>query len=178
MAAYRRKKFYIDRIFQRKFVFLFLALSFLVSAGNVLYLLFYMKKQVEENLYRARIVISNVNEIIVDNVVAFNVVILAVIVLLAIVFYYLIRRRVKYFVLMLQKALFVRQGSDIVSKFETDLPIEFQDLSEVLTDFFRATDDRLQAQRQAMNSLQEFMDHPDDDSRKKALEKIEKICSS
>ena len=72
MAEYRRKTFYIDRIFQRKFLVLFMLLCVLGTASNVSYLCTYLKDDAEANLYRARFVIANVNEIIAEHVVAFN----------------------------------------------------------------------------------------------------------
>ena len=172
MAEYRRKKFYIDKIFQSKFLFLFLLLCFFGSAANVIYLSVSLKKAVESNLYRHRIVITNVNEIIANHVVSFNAVLLAVIALLAIVFYFLVRKRIKYFLDRLDSSLSVRKESSPFNSLDCDLPEEFEDINDLFSDFFKAVDRRLEADREVIASLKKFVDSPDDKAKQEVMERL------
>ena len=175
MADYRRKIFFIDKLFQSKFIILFLALSLLATIGNILFLFLFLKKEVEDNLFRHRIVISNVNEIIVNNVTAFNVVLLIVTTLFAIVFYYLIRRRVRHFISGLEKVLHMKKSGAVPERIPPDLPSEFHELNDVLADFFTTVDMRLEAQKNAVTVLKRFVSSPDEGTRQEVVEKLDNV---
>ncbi len=178
MTDYRRKKFYIDSIFQKKFLFLFLFLSFLASVANIFYSSIFLKKEVESNLYRSRIVISNVNEIIVNNVAVFNIFMLIIMILLSFVFYYLVRRRVvKYFINELQKSLYMRKKCVIKEKLNIELPEEFYELNKVLAEFFSFVDRRLKAENEIITMLEEFTNNPVERTKQKATEKLSSLPS-
>lgn len=179
MAEYRRKQFYIDRIFQNKFLFLFLFLCFVGTVGNLLYLFLFLKREVEDSMYRSRIIIENVNEIMINSVVYFNAGLTIAITLLTIVFYLIIRQRVKRFLKGLGNAVNAGREPALFERHDVELPQEFQDINGVLDEFFSRVDKRNQLENKAIDLLQKFVESPDASNRKEALAsltEIEKAC--
>ncbi len=178
MEEYRRKKVYVDKIFQKKFLILFLTLTVMASTANILYLFLYLKKDLENNLYRSRIIISNVNEVIAGNVLLFNTAILMVMILFSILFYYMIKHRVQNFVNTLKDELRSRQESSVNPDQHTyDFPEDFSGTDRVLTDFFQFIDKRQHMEKQAGILLKNFINNPCHKTRKATLEKIREILN-
>ena len=175
MAEYRRKTFYIDRIFQRKFLVLFMLLCVLGTAANVGYLCTYLKDDAEANLYRARFVIANVNEIIAEHVVVFNAAVMALTAALAAFFYLLVRRRVQQVAAGIGTALEARTLHGAGTPAEPVIPTEFEDLHGALAGFFATLDKQLQKQRSALAAVQQFVAAPDDQTRHTALVRLGRL---
>ncbi|MEI6126323.1 MAG: hypothetical protein WCQ99_07175 [Pseudomonadota bacterium] len=176
MQDYRRRKLYVDKIFQSKFLILFLTLCIAGAACNIAYLLFFLKEKVEENLYRSRIVISNVNDLIAGNVLVFNIFVLAGTTLLAVIFYLFVRSRVKLFLTRLEKTLLCYQQQDGPPRhLDIALPEEFHDVHDELEIFFRSVEARLQAEEEAVRSIKKFIDQPDTAAGQDVLRHIQKL---
>ncbi len=177
MAEYRRKKIFIDKIFQGKFLFLFLLLTVLTTLGNIIYLFMYLKDEVENNIYRSRFVISNVNEIIADNVISFNTGLLVMVVVLAGIFYFFVRRRITNYLKKLENALHARRHFESKKDLVCALPAEFADINEVLTDFFDSIDNRIAQEKEAIVLLQHFVEAPDKKTKEAVLKKLKTLSS-
>ncbi len=175
MTELRRKVYYIDRVFQRKFLILFLLLCFLGTAINILYMSTYLNKNVEMNLYRARYVISNVNAVIAEHVVIFNAVITAVMVVLAVCFYLLVRRRVQQAATRMKQALEVRTLRSLCTAAIPAMPEEFAELESALASFFAVVDEKLRNQRSALAAVHRFVDAPDNKTKHEALERLRQL---
>jgi hypothetical protein len=149
----RRRIFYVDRIFQKKLLILFLGINVLIVAANILYYLTYLKGEVEKNLYRSHIEISNINEIIAGEVIRFNILLAVGAILLVLVFYTFARLKLRFF---FQRVIGILTASQSRRKDEVSrvrIPEEFQEIDRVLGEFFQSTERQLQEEDKRVQAL-------------------------
>jgi len=149
----RRRIFYIDRIFQKKLLILFLSLNVLIVLSNVIYYLTYLKGEVEDNLFRSHIVLSNINEIIVGNVIYFNIALVSVSLILAILFYTYARLKLRTFFNRVWKLIIMRQKEHRLRSVQ--IPEEFQEIDQVLGKFMNKIDRELNDEDRRIAALRE-----------------------
>jgi len=149
----RRRIFYIDRIFQKKLLILFLSLNVLIVLSNVIYYLTYLKGEVEDNLFRSHIVLSNINEIIVGNVIYFNIALVSVSLILAILFYTYARLKLRTFFNRVWKLIIMRQKEHRLRSVQ--IPEEFQEIDQVLGKFMNKIDQELNDEDRRIAALRE-----------------------
>ncbi|MCP5107058.1 MAG: hypothetical protein GY950_26975 [bacterium] len=157
MRSKRRRIFYIDRIFQKKLLVLFLGLNVVVVIANIAFYLIYLKGAVEENLYRSHIVLSNINQLIAGDVVYFNILLAVVSLVLVVVFYSFTRLRLKSFFDKTKRMLLTRQERREEEPYTAEIPREFYEIDTVLGDFIDFTDKELAEENKRIDSLKELL---------------------
>jgi uncharacterized paraquat-inducible protein A len=153
MRNKRRRIFYIDRVFQKKLMLLFLGLNLAVVAANIAYYFIHLKGAVEENMFRSHIVISNVTDVMAGNVIRFNLLLAVVCLLLVLVFYTFTRVKLKAFFDKIQKALYSRQESTQEEPYRFKIAQEFQDIDQVLGDFLNKVDSTLDQEELKLSNI-------------------------
>jgi hypothetical protein len=153
MRNKRRRIFYIDRIFQKKLLLLFLGINLGVVGANIVFYFSYLKDEVERNLYRSHIEISNINEIMAGDVVRFNILLAVVSLLLVVVFYTIKRLRLKSFFESIKEALDARREKKAAETFSPRIPERFQEIDRVLGDFFQYTDKQAEEENRRIDTL-------------------------
>ena len=119
--------------------------------------------------------ISNINEIIVQNVLYFNIGLLVCIALLTFVFYALIRRRIKYFLETIRQALLTCKENAASNNCYSIPPREFEGITDVFSQFFQAVDTRLKNERKGLAVLEQFVESPDESTKSAALKILSQI---
>ncbi|MCP4217817.1 MAG: hypothetical protein GY765_24460 [bacterium] len=151
----RRHIFYIDRLFQKKLMVLFLGLNFVIVVANILYYFIHLKGAVEDNLFRSHIVIDNISQVIADDVLWFNVVVAGGTLILTMIFYFASRMRLRAFFYGTKKALSLRMGKGTKEDQPPVILKEFQEIDQVLENFFRCCDTQLEKQEKRTFTLKE-----------------------
>lgn len=149
----RRRIFYIDRIFQKKLLVLFLGLNVAVVIANIAFYLVHLKGAVEDNLYRSHIVLSNINELIAGDVIDFNIMLAVISLILVVVFYSFTRVRLKTFFDKIKRMLLSRRERGEGEPYTAEIPREFQEIDTVLGEFIAFTDKTLAEDRERIDSL-------------------------
>ena len=155
MLNKRRRIFYIDRIFQKKLLILFLGLNVAVVIANIAFYLIHLKGAVEDNLYRSHIVLSNINELIAGDVVFFNIMLAVISLILVVVFYSFTRVRLKMFFDKIKRMLLSRREQREGEPYTAEIPREFYEIDTVLGEFIAYTDKELAEDRKRIDSLKE-----------------------
>jgi hypothetical protein len=158
MKNKRRRIFYIDRIFQKKLLLIFLGLNAAVVAANILYYLIYLKGAVEDNLYRSHIVISNINEVIAGEVINFNIMLAIISFILVVVFYSYTRLRLKSFFDKVKRMLLSRCEGRVDEAYTAGIPREFHEIDRVLGEFIARTDKELAEEQTRIDALRKDSD--------------------
>jgi hypothetical protein len=153
MKNKRRRIFYIDRIFQKKLLIIFLSLNAAVAAANILYYLIYLKGAVEDNLYRSHIVISNINELIAGEVIYFNIMLAIISFILVVVFYSYTRLRLKFFFDKVKRMLLSRREGRAGEAYTAEIPREFHEIDRVLGEFIAHTDKELAEEKTRIEKI-------------------------
>ena len=164
MRDKRRKRIYVDRVFQKRMLLLYLGLNLLIVIANLMYYSRHLRALLEANLYRSHLEISNLTEVISGTVIQFNVLLAALTLVLATLFYVFIRRRTRLFFNRLTEALHTRMNGTSREWPQLDLPREFQEFDVILKEFFLAVDDRSRSDLRRISSLrdayQNFIESP------------------
>ena len=155
MRDKRRKKIYVDRVFQKRMLLLYLSLNLLIVIANLIYYSRHLRALLEANLYQSHIEISNLSEVISGTVIQFNLMLAALALILAILFYAFIRRRTRLFFNRLTEALHTRMDWTSGEWPQLDLSREFQEFDVILKEFFLAVDDRSRSDLRRISSLRE-----------------------
>lgn len=151
----RRRIFYIDKIFQKKLMILFLGLNLLIVAANIVYYFTYLKGAVEDNMFRSHIVISNVTELMAGEIFRFNILLAVISIALVLILYSLTRLRLKGFFDRVKKLLASRQAGVEHTPEKVEIHEEFQEVDQVLGKFFQQTDQRLAEEKTRIEKLKE-----------------------
>lgn len=159
MTEYRRKKYYIDKIFQNRFLSLFLTLAFFSLIANICFMHFYLKKDVESYIYKSHIKIQNVNESIINNLTNFNIMLIVIVLIVALIFYSLIRLKINHFFKKVYYALFIRLGNSEFVDFQEHLPKIFQDIDTTLAKLFKNVDTKIENEKKFINTLNEYIEN-------------------
>lgn len=149
----RRRIFYIDKIFQKKLMLLLLGLNLGIVIANILFYGTYLKAEVERNLYRSHIELSNINEIMAGDVLKFNLLLAVVSICLVVLFYTVVRLRLKRFFHIIKQALEARRAGAETEPETLKFPEKFYEIDRVLQDFFQYTDSRAVADDRRIKAL-------------------------
>lgn len=148
----RRRIFYIDKIFQKKLMILFLGVNILIVAANIVYYLTHLKDRLEENMFRSHISISNLNELLAEDVLYFNLLLAVVCGVLVLVFYSVVRLRLNAFFGKLKHILGARQkrtGEPV----PVEISREFFEIDSVMGDFIQKVDKNRSDEDQQLNAI-------------------------
>ncbi len=137
MRNKRRRIFYIDRVFQKRLLMLFLGLNLIVVAANIVFYFTYLKGAVEANLFRSHISIGNVNEVIAGGIVDFNILLAILCFVLVILFYVFTRWKLRSFLEKVKQVLSACRSPRELVPGERLLPRHFQEIDHVMEDFTR-----------------------------------------
>jgi len=160
MATYRRKQYYIDKIFQNRFLMLFLFLGLLGVIANYLFMHLFLKADIEKYIYKSHINIDNVNQSIAGNLLDFNLMLILVIMVFAIIFYSVIRVRIQKFFEKVYYALFIRLGHSELNDFDYHLPKMFQDIDKALENLLQKVDKKIEEENNYIRKVQEYLENP------------------
>ena len=152
----RRRIFYVDKIFQKKLLVLFLGLNVIIVISNVIYYLGHLKGAVENNLFRSHIVLSNLKEIVAGNVFYFNIFLAVVSLVLVVLFYTFARVKLRTFFRRVRSMVVTRQNKRRPEAVR--IPEEFQEIDRVLGDFIAKTDGELAEEDRRIIALKEALD--------------------
>jgi hypothetical protein len=153
MRDKRRRRIYVDRVFQKRMILLYLGLNLLIVIANLIYYSRNLRALLEANLYRSHIEISNLTEVISENVIRFNLMLAALSLILAIVFYAFIRQRTRLFFSRLTEAMHTRMSRTSGEWPEVNLSREFQEFDVILKEFFLDVDNRSRSDLRRISSL-------------------------
>ena len=156
MSQVKRKILFIDRVFQKNMILLFLAINIVMVVSNLVYYWLTMKEVGPVDLKESGIVISNISEIIFNSILSFNVILAFILCVLIIIFYYYVHKKLNNFFSSIIEALKEREFS---SEARADFLVnsEFQDIDDVLHQFFKQTDEELRAGDNLIQSMTEKM---------------------
>jgi len=155
MKNKRRHIFYIDKIFQKKLMLLFLGINIAVAAANVLYYFIHLKGAVEENMFRSHIVIDNVGDAVAGDVLRFNLLLAAACLVLVLLFYSMTRFKLKTFFDKIKRTLISRQCKTETHPTHFKIAREFQDIHRVLGDFIQLVDSQRTEQENRIRRIKE-----------------------
>lgn len=141
MIANRRRQYYIDRLFQRRFIILFLMMTLLITLGNALFYLGYLEPMLSGLMYRSHIPLENPASLLMERLVVVTLGILTGIVLLSTAFYSVMRIRLQVFLAWLNHAVADAIRGEANRSWVCPGE-EFQDLSTTLTAFFQQVSDQ------------------------------------
>ncbi len=158
MRNKRRRIFYIDKVFQKRLLVLFLGLNLAIVAANIIYYLTHLKGVVEDNLFRSHITISNVAEVLAGDVIRFNLLLAVISFVLVLLFYSLTRVKLKTFFDRLKKALYTRQDKTVEEPYAFKVHEEFQEIDQVMGEFLELTDTKLADQEKRIDAIKAAAD--------------------
>ncbi len=144
MTQIKRKILYIDHLFQKNMILLFIAINMVMVLSNLMYYWLTMNESAPADLKNTGIVIANFSEILFDNILSFNLVLAVILCVLIILFYFHVHRKLNLFFTSITDALRVRKSSSR-ARAEFLVSSEFQGIDEVLHQFFKQTDEELRA---------------------------------
>ncbi|MCP5052398.1 MAG: hypothetical protein GY940_34845 [bacterium] len=153
MKNKRRRIFYIDHIFQKKLLLLFLGINLVMVAANIIYYMIHLKGALEDNLFRSHIVISNVSEVLAGEVLAFNILLAVISLVLVLILYTFTRLKLKSFFDKIKKALTSRQTQRVGEAYKFRIPEEFQEIHQVLGTFIERADEKLGDQEKRIEAI-------------------------
>jgi len=151
----RRRIFYIDKIFQKKLLMLFLGLNLLIVGANILYYFVHLKGAVEDNLFRSHIVLDNISQVLAGDVIRFNILLAVSAVVLVLLFYTLTRVRLQLFFNRTRDALTARRERTSHEAGTIKIQEEFQEIDQVLNRFFHRIDTQLEQENQKVEQIKE-----------------------
>lgn len=156
----RRRIFYIDKVFQKKLLLLFLGINGIIVIANIVFYLTYLKGKLEGNMFRSHISISNLNEILAGDVIYFNILLAVISLFLVLIFYTLVRLRLDSFCKKIKQAIFSRQEQAEDAQKEQEplqIPEAFYEIDRVMGQFFQYTDRKLEDEEKRIASLKELI---------------------
>ncbi len=151
-ANKRRRIFYIDKIFQKKLMVLFLGVNAVIVAANIIYYLTHLKDRLEANMFRSHISISNLNELLAGDVIRFNLLLAVVCGLLVLAFYSFVRLRLNGFFGKLQRLLASRRKYTGNPE-PMEISREFYDIDRVMGEFILNIDSRLADENKQLRGI-------------------------
>ncbi len=170
MTKNRRHIYYIDRLFQRRFIVLFLVVAVLITVGNSLFYFGYLRPAVETAMYKSHISIHNPSELVYQHAMRFALIMTTIIVVIVVAFYSILRIRLERFFRSLIKRMENLLGG--IGRDDTihqDPGKEFQDLAPVLLEFMHVVDMSFGRKQKITQALQDYCDNPDDARRTNLL---------
>ena len=135
MNKKRRKIYFIDKIFQKKLLILFLGINIFVIAANIAFYLLYLRNEVEDNMFKSHITIDNISEVIAGNVLVFNIILGLASLVLIIIFYTIIRKNLKGFFNKISNILYSRQEKTGIAPYKCDVKEEFYEIDKTMKRF-------------------------------------------
>ena len=158
MKATRRRNFFVDRIFQRKILILFLGINLIILIANILFYQIYLKESLELGLADSNIVITNISELVFDMIFVFNIAITIVILVMMIAFYIYVHMRLNvFFEQVVVKLDRFGQHSSEIPEADDNIPEEFEGFNELLSSFFRRVRDELSNESKIVQSCEELI---------------------
>lgn len=157
MPLDRRKIFYIDKVFQKRVLALFLGLSFLVVISNLVYYFIHLRKEVQAFLYQSHIEASNIADVILRDVLIFNLILTGVAVCLAILALIFVDVKTKHFFKRIHKEILCRMGRIPEEKGPVLVQEEFQEIDSVTKDFFQKIDIRMENEQREISQIKEIL---------------------
>lgn len=155
--ARRRRIFYVDRIFQKRLLALFLGLNAALVIANIVYYFTHLEGVVEENMYRSHISISNISELLAGDILFFNVLLAGASLLLVLAFYSMVRLNMNSFFTRVQAALDVRQRPEPAGPSALEIPESFHKIDRVMGEFFLHVDNGFQKDRERLQELKKLL---------------------
>jgi len=175
MSRNRRHIYYIDRLFQRRFIVLFLIVAVLITVGNSLFYFGYLRPAVEAAMYKSHISIHNPSELVYQHAMHFALIMTVTIFVIVVAFYSILRIRLENFFRSLIKRMENLLGG--IGRDDTihqDPGIFFQDLAPVLLEFMHVVDMSFGRKQKITQALRDYCDNPEDARRAYLLSVLER----
>ncbi|NOZ13652.1 MAG: hypothetical protein GXO69_08420 [Acidobacteria bacterium] len=166
MAKNRRQIYFVDRLFQRRFILLFVIVAVLITAGNTLFYFLDLRPAVESAMYRSHITIHNPGEIVFQHAMRFSIVISISIIVIVIIFYSIMRYRLerflRYLTLRMENLIHGIGRNETIIRHPGE---EFQGLAPVLLEFMYVVDRNFERKQKIAAALRNYCQKPDPGSR-------------
>lgn len=153
MTKNRRRTINVDKVFQKRLLFIFLGWNLLVVLAYLVFYIVHLKDLIEENLYRAHIQISNLTEVFSGEFIQFSLILAGISIAALLVFYLSVRLRIKSFFSGIKKAIQSRMGGRLENRFPVPTSEEFAEIDLVLQDFFRDVDEEIEQGQKRISLL-------------------------
>ncbi len=140
MVRNRRRQYYVDRLFQRRFMMVFLLVAALIAVGNLLYYFQVLKPAMEELMFRSHIPVENPADVVFQHVTGFSIAMVVSVFGLVVGLYTVMRIRLQRFMNWLLAS--IQQVGRKRSPMSSCPGEEFQDLLPVLDRFFEHVSDQ------------------------------------
>ncbi len=171
MAKNRRRIYYIDKLFQRRFIILFLIVAILITVGNSLFYFGYLRPAVESAMYRSHISIHNPSELVFQYAIRFTVIMTVAILVITLIFYSVLRMRLEQFLRFLTERMErLLRGIGRNDTIEQDPGEEFQGLAPVLLEFMHLVDRRFERNKKLSQALKAYCANPDRARKSRLIE--------
>ena len=153
MIKNRRRTLNVDKIFQKRLLFIFLGWNLVVVLAYFAFYIVHLKNLIEENLYRAHIQISNLTEVFSGEFIQFSLILAGISMVALLIFYLSVRLRIKSFFNGIKTALQSRMGGRLENRSLVPTSEEFAGIDLVLQDFFRDVDEEIEQGQKRLSLL-------------------------
>lgn len=173
MAKNRRRIYFVDRLFQRRFIVLFLIVALLITVGNTVFYFGYLRPTVEDAMYHSHITIDNPSELVFQHAIRFTLIMAISIMLVVVVFYSILRIRLERFFLYLTERMEnLMRGLGREETIHRNPGEEFQDFAPALLEFMHVVDLSYSRKQNILQALKMYCSNPDDVQKAKLLDEL------
>jgi hypothetical protein len=154
MPVGRRKKYYVDRILQKRLFIQFAGINALIVGSSFLLFFLSMRGQIERHLYSSHIRLVRLTDLISPESLLLNAALAAASILGMAFVYRRFRRRLKRFFTSVEAAVSQRRGGAAPPTPESvSFSREFQDIDSVFEKFFATFDHEVRQDREKIDAL-------------------------
>ncbi|MCJ7681610.1 MAG: hypothetical protein MUP70_12850, partial [Candidatus Aminicenantes bacterium] len=123
--------------------------------SNIIFYSVYLRKMIEANLYRSHPSLSNLNEILSNNVIHFNIILAGIIFVLMTAVYLILISRIRRFFKILQNNIKIGTQTGTKNLISADMPVEFSEFNSVFRNFLEESARRQMREKQSITKIKE-----------------------
>ncbi len=157
MSRNRRTQYYIDRLFQRRFLWLFLGVVAIITICNLIFYFNILRPAVDEAMFRSHIRMDNPASIVVSLLSRFMPVTIVLVTVLTVGTYTILRLRLERFLGWLTDHLQLAMNETQDNTRKNDIPTaQFQDLEPTLLWFLFHVRDQKHNSQEISRKIRSF----------------------
>ncbi len=174
MSQNRRKRYYIDRLFQRRFLWLFLMLVVIITICNLMFYFGLLRPAVDNAMFRSHIRVDNPVNIVTGLLSRFIPVIVLLVTVLTVGMYSIFRLQLERFLGWLTSHLQLTIEGGQPNSGKKYVPIaQFQDLEPALLWFLYHVHQQEVSSREISKKIRVFTAHQSDANRNALLKALD-----
>ncbi len=152
----RRRRYYIDKKFQKRFLILFGAIAFLITVSNFLFYKFKVLKVIEEMIYKSHFVFKNLINYFEMEFLRFSLINAVIVLFIVIVVYTYFRIKIKIFFDKFESLIDILiDGKEEVECVE--MPEEFEGISSTIKSLVKEINSTRKKQKALISQVEKII---------------------